>query len=154
MTPSIALCLWVPFIFFRFIFSASLLFLCFSAFFAFLLFLLVCFSVFFLLFFFSAFLLLCFSSFLLLLLVCFSASLLVCFFASLLFCFSASPLSDFVFFLLGDLIGDAVATRHATSSRIRTNLTDKKSGVIGTRGGQDGAKMRGHCLVMAQTIPR
>ena len=47
VTPSIALCLWVPLIFFRFIFSASLLFLCFSAFFAFLLFLLVCFSVFF-----------------------------------------------------------------------------------------------------------
>ena len=87
------------FFFFRFIFSASILFLCFSAcsLFCFLASLLFCFSAFLLLCFSSFFASSASSSFMLLsfsasLLLCFSASLLLCFFASLLFrFFSASP---------------------------------------------------------------
>ena len=86
-TPSIAFCFWVPLRdFFRFNFSASILFLCFSAC------LLFCFFAS-LLFCFSAFLFLCFSSFLVLLLL--PAFLLLCLFASLLLCFSASLLLCF-----------------------------------------------------------
>ena len=111
-TPSIAFCFWVPLRdFFRFNFSAAILFLCFSAclLFCFFASLLFCFSAFlflcFFLFWFFCFfcfsasfpsLLLCFSAFLLL---CFSASLLLCFSASLLLCFSVFS-SLFCFLLI------------------------------------------------------
>ena len=77
--------------FFRFHFSASILFLCFSAC------LLFCFFASLLFFFFAASASSASSAFLLL---CFSASLLLCFFAFLLLCFSASLLFRFFASLL------------------------------------------------------